>query len=326
MSTIDKEALRWVVRKSTRALDASERAAFDAWFSADVRHQGAFLRATAIDEIVSEAGAEEPMHARLERPEAESAGAAWMQPASRRAFLQYGGLAAGVALVVGAVMLPAQESSIVLATVQGEFRKVPLADDSVVSLNSASRVEVRLGRTSRQIDLKQGEAWFEVAKDKSKPFVVAADDVRVRAVGTAFAVRRFANGADILVTEGTVEVWSQAGTAQKHLLHAGEQAFVGNKATRIAATRAPHDIERKLAWRQGRLVFRNQTLGAAVADFNRYSARRIVIADPRLTDKTLVGQYQIDAPERFATDVGSFLEVPVAITGDAIVIGEAAGD
>lgn len=326
MSAIDKEALRWVVRKSTRALDASERAAFDAWFSADVRHQGAFLRATAIDEIVSEAGAEEPMHARLGRPEAESAGAAWMQPAPRRAFLKYGGLAAGVALVVGAVMLPAQESSTTLATVKGEFRKVPLADNSVVSLNSASRLEVRLGRTTREIDLKQGEAWFDVAKDKSKPFVVAADDVRVRAVGTAFAVRRFANGADILVTEGTVEVWSQAGTAQKRLLHAGEQAFVGNQATRIAATRAPHDIERKLAWRQGRLVFRNQTLGAAVADFNRYSARRIVIADPRLMDKTLVGQYQIDAPERFATDVGSFLEVPVAITGDAIVIGEAAGD
>ncbi|MDK6076038.1 FecR family protein [Massilia varians] len=324
MSAIDKEALRWVVRKSTRPLDADERTAFDAWFSADVRHQGAFLRATAIDEIVSEASVDEPVRAGLERPEKEWAGAAWMQPASRRAFLRYGGLAAGVALVVGAVMLPAQESSTVLATVKGEFRKVPLADSSVVSLNSASQVEVRLSRTARHIDLKQGEAWFDVAKDKSKPFVVAADDVRVRAVGTAFAVRRFSNGADILVTEGTVEVWSQGGTAQKRLLHAGEQAFVGNRATRIAATRAPLDIERKLAWRQGRLVFRNQTLGAAVADFNRYSARRIVIADPRLMDKTLVGQYQIDAPEHFARDVGSFLEVPVSITGDSIVIGKAA--
>jgi transmembrane sensor len=136
-------------------------------------------------------------------------------------------------------------------------------------------------------------------------------------------VRRYSNGAEVLVTEGTVEVWSQDGTAQKRFLHAGEQAFVANQASDITATRAPLEIERKLAWRQGRLVFRNQSLGDAVADFNRYSARKIVIADARLRDKTLVGQYQIDAPERFARDVSTFLDVPIAFTADSIVIGDA---
>jgi transmembrane sensor len=323
MSAIDKEALRWVVRKLDPALAASERQAFDAWFAADIRHQGAYLRATAINNALNQATLQETLRPGRERLEVEWAGATWKQPSSRRSFLAYGGLAAGVAILAATMLLPASHERTILTTAKGEFRKVPLADSSVVSINSASQVEVNLTRTARQIDLKRGEAWFEVAKDKSKPFIVASDDIRVRAVGTAFSVRRYSNGAEVLVTEGTVEVWSQDGTAQKRFLHAGEQAFVANQASDITATRAPLEIERKLAWRQGRLVFRNQSLGDAVADFNRYSARKIVIADARLRDKTLVGQYQIDAPERFARDVSTFLDVPIAFTADSIVIGDA---
>jgi transmembrane sensor len=324
MSAIDKEALRWVVRKSDPAIGASERQAFDAWFAADIRHQGAYLRATAIDHALNQATVQETLRPGREHLEVEWAGAAWKQPTSRRAFLIYGGLAASVALLATTAMLPMSNDTTILATAKGEFRKMTLSDNSVVSLNSASQVEVSLSRTARNIDLQRGEAWFDVAKDKSKAFIVAADDVRVRAVGTAFAVRRYGNGAEVLVTEGTVEIWSQGGTAQKRLLHAGEQAFVANGASDIATRRAPHDIERKLAWRQRRLVFRNQTLGDAVADFNRYSARKIVINDPRLKDKVLVGQYQIDAPEQFAKDVSTFLNVSVAFTADSIVIGDVA--
>jgi transmembrane sensor len=325
MSAIDKQALRWVVRMSDRVLDASEAQAFDAWYAADIRHQGAYLRATAINNALNQATVQETLRPGRKHLEAEWAGVAWKQPRSRRAFLAYGGMAAGVAILAATMMLPASGDRMILATSKGEFLKVPLADSSVVSIIGGSRVEVNLTHMARQIDLKRGEAWFEVAKDKSKPFIVAADDVRVRAVGTAFAVRRYSNGAEILVTEGTVEVWAQDGTAQKRFVHAGEQAFVANRASDIAATRDPREIERKLAWREGRLVFRNQTLENAVADFNRYSARRIVIVDPRLKNKTLVGQYQIDAPERFAKDVSTFLNVPIAITADAIAIGDAHG-
>jgi transmembrane sensor len=323
MSSIDQQALRWVVRKADPALGEAERAAFDAWYAADIRHQGAFLRATAIDNALNQAIVQETL-----RPGHDHPAAGWQppRPRLRRALLTWGALAAGVAILVGGALFPAHDDSIVLTSTHGEFRKVPLADSSVVSLNSASQVEVRLGRAARNIELTKGEAWFEVAKDASRPFVVAAADVRVRAVGTAFAVRRQDDGSDISVTEGTVEVWSEAGTAGKRVLRAGEQAFVANRASRITVGRAPLDIERKLAWRQGQLVFQNQTLGDAVADFNRYSKRRIVINDPRLKHKTLVGQYRIDAPERFARDVGSFLDVPVVVTADAILIGKAAAD
>jgi transmembrane sensor len=135
-------------------------------------------------------------------------------------------------------------------------------------------------------------------------------------------VRRFQNGAEVLVTEGVVEVWSRSGSAGKRLLRAGESAFVSNQAADILVARQPNEIARRLAWREGKLVFHNQTLGEAVADFNRYSLRKIVIVDPQLNDKTLVGQYQIDEPEAFARDVGTFLDAPIVITPDRITIGK----
>ena len=71
------------------------------------------------------------------------------------------------------------------------------------------------------------------------------------------------------------------------------------------------------------MIFNNQTLSEAVADFNRYSPRKIIIVDPQLWNRKLVGQYQIDEPELFAKDVSTFLNVPIVITADKIMIGDA---
>jgi len=229
-----------------------------------------------------------------------------------------------IVLVAPAVFRAASDRA-VLITAKGELRKVPLADQSVATINSGSQLEFRQTPQKRQVRLTRGEAWFEVAKDKSKPFIVDAGEVLVRAVGTAFCVRRYKNGAEVLVTEGTVEVWSKDGTAQKRLLTAGDQTFVEDHASDISVARQPREVERKLAWREGKLIFNNQTLSEAVADFNRYSQRKIVIVDPQLWNRKLVGQYQIDEPELFAKDVCKFLDVPIMITADQIMIGAAHG-
>lgn len=323
MSTIDNEALEWVIRQSERELGDAERLAFGAWYAADIRHQGAYLRAMAINKALDQAMVQDTLRPRRERLAVEWAGASWKQANARRAFLTYGGIAAGVAALAVTGLFPALPNHVVLSTGKGEFRKVPLADKSVASINSGTQVEVRLTQQKRQVLLKTGEAWFEVAKDKTKPFIVEAGEVRVRAVGTAFGVRRYNNGAEVLVTEGTVEVWSTEGRAQKRLLTVGERAFVADQATEIPIIRQPQEVTRKLAWREGKLIFNNQTLSEAVADFNRYSLRKIVIMDPHLRNKKLVGQYQIDAPELFAKDVSAFLEVPIVITTEKIMIGDA---
>ena len=314
MSKIDNQAFEWVARRYARGLTSVECVTFDAWYAADPRHQGAYARAMAIHNAISLATVAQSFSPELPKAVEPSA-------TPRREFLKYGALAAGVAATVGAAGFSALFGDKVLVTAKGEFRKVPLQDKSVATINSGSRIEVEFTRDQRKINLQKGEAWFEVAKDKSKPFIVESGDARIRAVGTAFAVRRYAHGTEVLVTEGTVEVWSKERTAQRHLLAAGERAFLAQEASAIAVTRQPSEVSRKLAWREGNLILKNQTLSDAVADFNRYSPKTIVIADATLANKRLFGQYKLDAPELFANDVSTVLAVPVRITADTIFIG-----
>jgi transmembrane sensor len=325
MSRIDDEALEWVARQAARELDEGARAAFENWYAANPRHQGAYLRAQAIQHSLDQVTFQESL-----RPDPASREDDWDLAAvrharKRRALLFSGALAAGLAAVAFTGLRPSSGERTVLRTARGEFRKVPLADNSVVSINSDSHVEVALTASERRVFLESGEAWFEVAKDKTKPFIVTAGDVRVRAVGTAFAVRRHQGGADVLVTEGVVEVWSDRGSARKKRMGAGGHAFVDNDAADIEVERDPAEIARRLAWREGQLVFHNEFLADAVADFNRYNTRQIVIADPGLRHKTLVGNYRIDQPEHFADDVRALWNVPVAVTADSIRIGAAPG-
>jgi transmembrane sensor len=316
MSKIDNEAFEWVARKQARGLSDAESGAFNAWYAADVRHQGAYARAMAIHNAISLATAPQPLGAEYAE--------AIAQPAlGRRGFFKYAVLAACMVATVGTISLSTMRDDKVLTTAKGELRKVPLQDKSIATINSASRIEVEFTKDRRKIHLREGEAWFEVAKDKTKPFIVEAGDARVKAVGTAFAVRRFAHGTEVLVTEGTVEVWTRERSAQRRLMTAGERAFLAQEADGIAVTRQPAEVNRKLAWREGKLILKNQTLSDAVADFNRYSPKTIVIVDAALANKRLFGQYKLDAPELFARDISTVLSVPVNITADTIYIGQA---
>ncbi len=316
MSTIDNQAFTWVVRKHARGLNEAEIAELDAWCEADTRHLGAYARAMAMHNALRLAAGDSAFPANP--GEFTSA-----HPAPKRRNLILGGLAASVVAMAGKLGYSAMQAGTVLTTAKGEFRRVPLQDESIASINSGSQVEVAYTPQQRRINLRQGEAWFEVAKDKSKPFIVEAGDALVRAVGTAFSVRRLAAGSEVLVTEGTVEVWSKAGSAQRCLVTAGEHAFLARHAKSIPVTRQPDEVNRRLAWREGKLVLARQTLDEAVADFNRYSAKTIVIVDPALRDKRLIGQYQLDAPELFAKDVSTILDVPVVVTAEKILIGQA---
>lgn len=320
MSAIDNQALGWLRIQSERELDADEREVLDAWLEEDARHKGAYIRAMVIDNAIAQAVSHQNLYPGDDRYalQSDTSDTSGGKGVNRRALLKVAALAAALGgLGVGAT-LSFRDRQMTLATAKGEFKRVALADTSVASINSNTELKVKLSDHKRQIVLVKGEAWFEVAKDKTKPFVVEAGEVRVRAVGTAFGVRRFENGAEVLVTEGTVEVWT--GQA-KSLMTAGQQSFVPYKTARITVTQQTQEVQRRLAWRDGKLIFTRQTLGEAVADFNRYSARKIIIADPSLENKRIFGQYQIDAAEQFARDIGAYLNVPIEVSVEGIFIG-----
>jgi transmembrane sensor len=348
MLSIDQQANRWAVRLSEHGLDEAERASLDAWCAQDVRHHGAFLRALAIQRAAEKAlrqgetgvpAALQPTISDLAAPPQQPASpaACAQQPdhseraapppraprlSRRGAVIGLGGLAAGLAVWVGVGLYQAHPLGTTFQTATGEFRSVPLADQSTAHINSASELAVVMTESSRLVHLNKGEAWFDVAKDKSRPFVVDAGEARVRAVGTSFAVVRQDQGADVLVTEGVVEVWHDKARGEKHVVVAGEHAHIDGPGKGVQVRKEPAEVARRLAWRKGELVFDKQTLAQAVAEFNRYSPRQLVVLDPQLQGKALLGRYRINDPETFARDIGALYRAPVAVTQDRIYIGD----
>lgn len=309
MASIDDQAIDWVARQSKGGLHPDEQARFDSWYDADARHQGAYLRAQGLWQSLEEV--------RVDPAWLDAAPAPRRGPLSRRGLLLGASGLAAAAAVGGWVALSRPKS---LRTRLGEFRKVPLPDQSVASLNTDSHVEVAVTDKLRRVVLVKGEAWFSVAKDPQKPFVVEVDDVRVRAVGTAFSVRRKPSGVEVIVTEGTVETWRQDLHAEPKRVEAGEEAFVSTK-TAVIDVNANAEAETRLAWRDGDIVLHNDTLADAADEFNRYNARKIVVADPDLLQKRFVGVYHVDKPDQFAEAVKLLLDIPVEVSGERIVIG-----
>lgn len=325
MTKSNTEATQWAAQLSAGELNAQQQAALDAWLAAHPGHGGALLRAQAIEHLVDQAMLHETLRPGMDNISASSEARTLRYGHSRRKLLAVGAMAAGVAGITalgGALLRPRpDEPPLLLQTARGEFRTVPLADHSTVSLNGSSQLEVRVGQHQRRVALTQGEAWFKTARDGGQPFIVETGKLLVQAVGAAFAVRRYAGGADVGVTEGMVEVWSANGQPRRRLA-AGEQAYLADAASELVIRRGAAEIGRRLAWRNQQVILQNQTLAEAVAEFNRYNSRALVINDPSLQHKKFVGQYRVDQPERFADDVRALLGVPVLVTADRIEIGK----
>lgn len=299
-------AARWALR---HPLDRAQRAELEAWLAQDRRHGGALLRAMAglraveralVPADVAQTGEPRPTEARPDR---------------RRLLIGTGGAIAASAL--GMVAWPYLAMHHV-ETSTGEIRRLPLDDGSVAVINSDSALRLSFAQDVRRVSLERGQAWFHVAKDRTRPFIVDAGVAKARAVGTAFSVRRSADGVQIAVTEGVVAIWPSDANGAMTILNAGQFANV-RYAEAVPETRtAPAEIERSLAWRSGEIWLEGETLASAVEQFNRYNHQKLVIADRRLADQRIVGLFKIDRPGDFASTLAVSLKLQVTSTPAAI--------
>ncbi len=317
---IEDEAAEWLARLDRYGRTPELVAAFDAWLAADPRRHGAVLQAQAAWNLLNEQLA--PMPEVFDADEADPSedvteGAHHWIP--RRKFLVGGGAIA--ASVAAAGWFGLKVGGDLYETRTGEIRRVPLADGSLVAINTRSAVRVEMQRDARTVHLASGEAWFQVAKDRARPFTVEADRVRVRAVGTAFSVRRRDNGADVIVTEGTVEAWVTGAEGDMVRLTGGQRAFVADDAAIVKKTETSAEADRALAWRAGQIDLAGESIADAIAEFNRYNDRKIVLVDPNLTAEPLFGVFQTDDPESFAQAVHVGFGIPVSVSKERIVIG-----
>lgn len=311
--TDDDGAARWAIRLDAHELTAEGQAELDAWLAESERRAGALLRAQAALSYLDRGRA---LGANRLDEESEIKGGQKRWRLERRSVLGTlvgGGLAAALA---GFLLMPPRAQEI--DTDIGEVRKVALTDGSNATVNTDSRIEVVMEPEHRTVRLKTGEAWFKVAHDKARPFVVEAGDIRVRAVGTAFSVRRRGSGADVLVTEGSVETWVVGRESLKQQITAGSRGFVSDEAPAIEVSAAPIEVERALSWRSGELALDGETLGYAVQEINRYNKRKIVIEDPEIAHVQLVGFFRMSEPEKFGRAVASMADAKVISDGDKI--------
>jgi transmembrane sensor len=206
----------------------------------------------------------------------------------------------------------------------GGIASVPILDGSKITLNTDSQVRVALSKEERRIDLKQGEAFFEVAKDPGRPFVVEAGGKRIVAVGTSFSVRREGESIEVIVTEGKVRLED----ARKPLSGGGPGAVFLTPGSIALADDAGLLVERKsvaeaeshLSWRSGVLEFRELPLADAVAEFNRYNVRKIVIADPGIAALKVEGNFRPTNIDAFVRLLEGGFPVQTSVQDDRIVI------
>jgi len=304
------EAARFVVRMDGDAWSAADEAELQAWLAEDTLRQGLLLQMQA--HWLALTPQPEVVRAEAEPEDADAAPTAVWR---RRGVMA--GIAASVALAFGGLRW--SQSPAAYTTRLGEIRRLPLSDGSVMTMNSGSELTVTMAQRAREVEITQGEAWFEVAKDATRPFVVASGDVRVRAVGTAFSVRRREMGVEILVTEGVVETWAEGDRNLHMRLQAGDRATMNASAVIDYETGISSSVDRALAWRGGMIDLGGRTLYDAADEFNRYNSRQIIIADPRIAREQLDGLFRVNDPEGFAEAVKASLGVSLDTSNPALI-------
>lgn len=180
----------------------------------------------------------------------------------------------------------------------GQRSDIPLSDGSTMTLNTDSAVHVALSKSERRIELASGEAYFDVAKDKTRPFVVDTAKLTITALGTRFAVRALDDGATVALVEGSVRVARQgAGTNEAVVLQAG--SILRLTPSGFEVTRG--DAARLANWRTGRLSFDQTPLAAAVEEMNRYTTKPILLSTPSLGSTPVTGLFATDRPDELVT-------------------------
>ncbi|GAA0532745.1 hypothetical protein GCM10008941_10170 [Rhizomicrobium palustre] len=200
----------------------------------------------------------------------------------------------------------------------GETHVAILEDGSVLTLNTDTKIGVRFKKGERNIMLYRGEALFDVAKDRKRPFIVHARDTQVRAVGTSFTVQDLpGRPVQVLVREGVVEVRLKDMPVPARLA-ANMQAVALPNAAISKKVLPTGDVERGLAWRAGRIAFEGISLKDAISEFARYNDTPIIVDDPQQADHRITGLFISNDPVRFANAVAIALDLEVEMRGDAI--------
>lgn len=307
-----QEAAAWFSRLNQRRVSTDDVHAFAAW-----RRSPANAEAYAkVERLWDSAGAlaSDPAIERMAEDAARP-----KSPRGRSRPLGYLAAAgAGAAVVVCALVGWSLLHAPTYRTEVGERRTITLSDGSSVTLDTASRIAVRISGDRRSIDLIEGQAMFDVARDPSRPFTVSAGAVEVRALGTRFDVRRLNGGARVILAEGRVAVSDERATGDGWTLSPGQQVVTTRSAPRVESV----DVATATSWTTGRLIFDQLPLAEAVAEMNRYSKVQLELESSRFGEIPVSGAFDAGDMDGFAAALADLYPVTIRRADGRLIVSE----
>jgi len=352
-------ALEWLVELEHQGMDplspyptmGAKLQAFAQWFLESPQNQDAFMEAIAVSGIsrrfdlqrrinVEDLKAAPPSNVVPFRGETSDRRAREQQqslPATprRRPFLVVAACASVLAVLAVPFVISAfralpevsSSSPVRYSAGIGERRFLPLEDGTTIELNTRSIVEVEITSHTRRVTLLAGEAVFNVRHDEARPFNVISGGLVIRDVGTTFDVRQSGEATTVSVIEGRVAIsMMEAGKVAflptiVDAEHRAEITVPGKHVDLRIEPVAAAELARVLAWRDGHLVFRGETLAAAAADFNRYHRRQIEIVDPSIARLRVGGTFSTTDSEAFLAALHVLFDLrTVPVPGNANVL------
>jgi len=310
--TVLRDAQQWFVLLRDDDASADDRQRFDAWLAADAAHRRAWAEVEALWTRLDAAVPALRLDAMNLRVLTQPAARPMM---SRRGWMKQ---AAAAALVLGGGSVWYANATDLFAdhrSAVGARKSIALADGSRIDLDADSALSVAFTETQRRITLDRGRAFFQVAKDATRPFIVTAGSGEIRALGTAFDVKRAADKAvRVAVSEHAVVV-TVAGDSQR--LTEGRMMDYDERGLGAVM---PADIASLHAWRQDRLFFQDAPLGDVVADLDRYRAGRIVILDDAVAKLPVTGFFHAAQAEAALQTIAATLPVRIVRLTDRLVV------
>ena len=312
---IAAEAAVWIARLHGPDRTQRMEQEFRAWQASSPTHREAFERCTDVWQDIPRIGLATAYAG------AASGRAAPARPGRRLRDAARPWIAAA-AVAAAAILVQHWHDENAYRTNVGEQRLVVLEDGSRMLLNTDTQLHVDFASAQRTVEIASGEAFFEVAKDAGRPFVVRVAGSEVVAVGTAFSVR-YAPAAQaddelaVTLVEGQVKVRPAGGNAgdtlappQPVLMQAGERLLLDRRSDRAASGVVSRldrpNVVRVLAWKQNEAVFDDTSLVDAVAEMNRYNRTPIVLLDGLASDGLRVsGLYRTSDSTGFAHAVAT---------------------
>jgi transmembrane sensor len=310
---IKREATEWIARIERAELTSVEKTELNAWLATSPAHEKQLTRLVQLWDKMSEIGSSTSEQVQ-QKPVEEKKKVGYL------GYFTYKVAAVLALTIVFPLALYLQNLSAIASTNGqyftkiGEQKSIMLADGSEILLNTNSIVEVIYSRDKRNIDLSQGEANFDVAPDKSRPFTVKAGKGDVRALGTNFSVRLDGDLVNVLVSHGTVRVRAQekidavypAGQTERRgrnevIVGAGNNVIFDDVQVESVAQESEQVLAKKLYWRKGYLAFDDELLSDVVAELSRYTSLNIIIADEAIQSMRVGGFYPINNLETVFT-------------------------